>query len=95
LVIGRSLDICRCGPRACVRSSPSSRATAGTCACGVNPPAVAAVYNWGGVYFGFNLGFGFGTSNWSDPLNLSGIGSTGNFNLTGFLVGPTPSGLLL
>jgi outer membrane immunogenic protein len=53
------------------------------------PPAVAAVYNWGGVYFGFNLGVGFGTSNWSDPLNLSGIGSTGNFNLTGFLVGPT------
>ena len=53
------------------------------------PPAVAAVYNWGGIYFGFNLGFGFGTSNWSDPLNISGVTSTGNFNLTGFLAGPT------
>ena len=51
------------------------------------PPAVAAVYNWGGIYCGFNLGFGFGTSNWSDPLNISGVTSTGNFNLTGFLVG--------
>jgi outer membrane immunogenic protein len=52
-------------------------------------PPIIAVYNWGGVYFGFNLGFGFGTSSWSDPLNLSGTGSTGNFNLSGFLVGPT------
>jgi len=52
-------------------------------------PAVSPVYNWGGLYFGFNLGFGFGTSNWSDPRNLSGISSTGNFNLTGFLAGPT------
>ena len=56
------------------------------------PPAVAAVYNWGGIYFGFNLGFGFGTSNWSDPLNISGVTSTGNFNLTGFLAGPTVGG---
>jgi len=32
-------------------------------------PPVSPVYNWGGVYFGFNLGYGFGTSNWSDPLD--------------------------
>ena len=25
-------------------------------------PPVVAVYNWGGIYFGFNLGYGFGTS---------------------------------
>ena len=52
-------------------------------------PPVAAIYNWGGVYFGFNLGFGFGTSSWNDPRNFSGLTSTGNFNLTGFLTGPT------
>lgn len=52
-------------------------------------PAITPVYNWGGIYFGFNLGYGFGTSNWTDPNNFSGLGSTGCFNLTGFLVGPT------
>jgi outer membrane immunogenic protein len=46
-------------------------------------PPVSPVYNWGGVYFGFNLGYGFGTSNWSDPLDPGG--TTGNFNLRGFL----------
>src|SRR5438105_1247848 len=52
-------------------------------------PAITPVYNWGGIYFGFNLGYGFGISNWTDPNNFSGLGSTGCFNLTGFLVGPT------
>jgi outer membrane immunogenic protein len=50
-------------------------------------PVVAPVYNWGGIYFGFNLGYGFGTSNWTDPNDPGG--ATGNFNLKGFLVGPT------
>lgn len=52
-------------------------------------PAVAPVYNWGGIYFGANGGYGFGNSEWSDPNNTSGLGSTGNFGVTGFLVGPT------
>ena len=50
-------------------------------------PPVSPVYNWGGVYFGFNLGYGFGTSKWSDPSDIGG--TTGNFNVKGFLVGPT------
>jgi len=50
------------------------------------PPA-SPVYNWGGIYFGFNLGYGFGTSNWSDPLDPGG--TTANFNLKGFLAGAT------
>jgi outer membrane immunogenic protein len=50
-------------------------------------PPVSPVYNWGGVYFGFNLGYGFGTSKWTDPHEPPG--STGNFNLRGFVVGPT------
>ena len=52
-------------------------------------PTVAPVYNWGGIYFGANGGYGFGNSEWSDPNNASGLGSTGNFSTTGFLVGPT------
>jgi outer membrane immunogenic protein len=52
------------------------------------PPA-SPVYNWGGIYFGFNLGYGFGTSDWADSNNASGLTSTGNFSTTGFLVGPT------
>jgi outer membrane immunogenic protein len=26
-------------------------------------PPPSPVYNWGGLYFGFNAGYGFGTSN--------------------------------
>jgi len=37
--------------------------------------------------FGFNLGYGFGTSVWSDPIDPGG--TTGNFNLRGFLTGVT------
>src|SRR5262249_35075252 len=50
-------------------------------------PPVSPVYNWGGIYFGFNLGYGFGTSKWTDPNEPPG--STGNFNVRGFVVGPT------
>jgi len=52
-------------------------------------PAVAPVYNWGGIYWGINGGYGFGTSEWTDPANSSGTCSTGNFNVSGFQVGPT------
>ena len=34
-------------------------------------PTVAPVYNWGGIYFGANGGYGFGSSEWSDPNNPS------------------------
>src|SRR5262249_53288406 len=49
-------------------------------------PPPSPVYNWGGIYFGFNLGYGFGTSKWTDPHEPPG--STGNFNVMGFVVGP-------
>ncbi len=52
-------------------------------------PTVAPVYNWGGIYFGANGGYGFGSSEWSDPNNPSSAPNTGNFSTTGFLVGPT------
>jgi outer membrane immunogenic protein len=51
------------------------------------PPPVSPVYNWGGVYFGFNLGYGFGTSNWVDATDPGG--ATGNFSVNGFLAGAT------
>ena len=52
-------------------------------------PTVAPVYNWGGIYWGINGGYAFGTSEWTDPANFSGTGSTGNFDLSGAVVGPT------
>jgi outer membrane immunogenic protein len=52
-------------------------------------PPPSPVYNWGGLYFGFNAGYGFGTSNWTDPQNFSGQTTTGNFNTTGFVGGAT------
>jgi outer membrane immunogenic protein len=54
------------------------------------PPAQAPVvyappvYNWGGLYYGINGGYGFGKSEW-----FSAFGSTGNFKTDGFAVGAT------
>jgi len=52
-------------------------------------PTVVPVYNWGGIYFGINGGYGFGNSQWSDPANFSGLASTGTFSLSGGVVGGT------
>jgi outer membrane immunogenic protein len=54
----------------------------------VPPPRAPAAY-MPPINFGFNLGYGFGSSKWSDPTNFSDQGTTGDFNLNGFLVGPT------
>jgi outer membrane immunogenic protein len=53
-------------------------------------PTVAPVYNWGGIYFGINGGYGFGQSNWTVPGG-GGVaaGTTGNFNINGYAVGGT------
>jgi outer membrane immunogenic protein len=50
-------------------------------------PVVAPVYNWGGIYYGINGGYGFGKTDWTNPLVASG--STGNFNVSGYVVGAT------
>jgi opacity protein-like surface antigen len=51
---------------------------------------VATVYDWGGGYVGINGGYATGQSEWGgDPLNPSGLGSTGNFHVNGGLVGAT------
>jgi outer membrane immunogenic protein len=51
-------------------------------------PPVLPVYNWSGIYLGINGGYGFGSSEWTDPLNLAGT-SSGSFNTNGGLVGGT------
>jgi len=48
-------------------------------------PTVAPVYNWGGVYFGINGGYALGESEWA----TTALGSTGQFNTTGFAFGGT------
>jgi len=48
-------------------------------------PTVAPVYNWGGIYFGVNGGYGLGKSSW----NIPGAGTTADFNVNGGLVGGT------
>jgi outer membrane immunogenic protein len=48
------------------------------------------IFYWGGGYIGINGGYVFGQSEWgSNPLNPSGLSSTGNFNVNGGLVGGT------
>jgi outer membrane immunogenic protein len=45
-------------------------------------PAVIPIYNWNGFYVGLNGGYGFGTTDWTDPA-----ASSGNFNVSGGLFG--------
>jgi outer membrane immunogenic protein len=53
-------------------------------------PTVAPVYNWGGIYWGINGGYGFGKSDWTTGATaVFAAGSTGNFDVSGFLVGGT------
>jgi outer membrane immunogenic protein len=52
------------------------------------PPAYVPVvpyYNWTGFYLGINGGGAFGNSTWFDPID----GGTGNFTVSGGLVGGT------
>lgn len=48
------------------------------------PVYAPAVYNWTGFYVGINGGGAWGRSNWSNPL-----ASTGDFNVSGALLGGT------
>lgn len=49
------------------------------------PLVAAPVYNWGGVYYGINGGYGIGSSDWTTSYGAA----SGSFNVKGFLVGPT------
>ena len=48
-------------------------------------PTVAPVYNWGGIYFGANGGYGFGNSKQTSAAGTT----TGTFGVTGFMTGGT------
>src|SRR5208282_1942270 len=61
---------------------PPPRATA------AYTPIVVPVYNWGGIYFGINGGFGFGNSQWTNAAVFVPA-STGNFTLSSGVVGGT------
>ena len=50
-------------------------------------PAVIAVYNWGGIYYGVNGGYGFGNSQRTNTAVTPN--SSGSFSTSGFVVGPT------
>jgi outer membrane immunogenic protein len=49
-------------------------------------PAFVPFFSWNGAYVGFNAGYGFGKSNWTS--SAAGL-STGNFNVSGAVVGGT------
>jgi outer membrane immunogenic protein len=51
-------------------------------------PMLAPKYDWSGLYLGANGGYGFGSSNWTDPSNPAAL-STGDFKTSGFLFGGT------
>jgi outer membrane immunogenic protein len=51
-------------------------------------PVVAPVYNWGGIYYGINGGYGFGKSEWTNAANPV-ASSTGTFNISGYAAGAT------
>jgi iron complex outermembrane recepter protein len=48
--------------------------------------AASPSVNWTGIYLGFNGGFTFGASSWTDSVTG---GSTGNFGTSGFVFGGT------
>ncbi len=48
------------------------------------PVYMPVAYNWTGFYAGINGGWGFGNSSWAD-----GAGSTGDFDVSGGLIGGT------
>jgi len=53
-------------------------------------PAATPAYNWGGVYFGVNGGYGFGGSTWTAPASSTCPNCTsGSFDTDGFLIGGT------
>jgi outer membrane immunogenic protein len=53
-------------------------------------PVVGPMYNWSGVYFGINGGYGFGSSTFNFPTGTPGCsGCTPSNSPNGFLVGGT------
>lgn len=49
-------------------------------------PVLVPFFTWNGFYAGINVGYGFGHSKWTNTV--TGV-STGNFNISGALVGGT------
>ena len=72
-----------CWPWRPRRSQPTCRAAIPR-RCPTRRPVYAPIYNWTGFYLGINGGGAWGRSSWDFPG-----GSTGNFDLSGGLIGGT------
>ena len=86
LLIAGAFALAAAGPVLAADLPPASMPPPPPRAPAAYVPIAPPVYNWGGIYFGINGGYGFGSSQWTVP---AGDTAPGSINITGPLAGAT------